>query len=135
MAENKNSKTVSFYKPQKRFIIPISNFHIPKKLFNFFKKEKYQFKINKNFKKVINFCQKNKTRNDTWINEIIINTYLKLHESKKSHSVECYEKDKLIGGLYGVHIGSCFFGESMFSVKTNTSKMCLLYLIALLKKK
>ena len=48
--------------------------------------------------------------------------------------VECYEDDNLIGGLYGLHIGSCFFGESMFSLKTNTSKFCLLYLLAILKK-
>ena len=52
----------------------------------------------------------------------------------KCHSIECYENDELIGGLYGLHIGSCFFGESMFSLKTNTSKYCLLYLLAILKK-
>ena len=50
------------------------------------------------------------------------------------HSIECYDGDKLIGGLYGVHIGGCFFGESMFSNASNTSKFCLLYLIAILKK-
>tara|TARA_B100000579_G_C22384266_1_gene644300 strand:- start:260 stop:604 length:345 start_codon:yes stop_codon:yes gene_type:complete len=51
-----------------------------------------------------------------------------------AHSVECYDKNQLIGGLYGVHIGGCFFGESMFSELSNTSKFCLLYLIAILKK-
>ena len=56
------------------------------------------------------------------------------HKIGKCHSVECYEDDNLIGGLYGLHIGSCFFGESMFSLKTNTSKFCLLYLLAILKK-
>ena len=50
------------------------------------------------------------------------------------HSIECYDENKLIGGLYGVHIGGCFFGESMFSNASNTSKFCLLYLIAILKK-
>ena len=53
---------------------------------------------------------------------------------KESHSVECYENNKLVGGLYGVHLGRCFFGESMFSLKPNTSKLCLLYLIAILIK-
>jgi leucyl/phenylalanyl-tRNA--protein transferase len=51
-----------------------------------------------------------------------------------AHSVECYKQNKLVGGLYGVHIGGCFFGESMFCDLTNTSKFCLLYLIAILKK-
>ena len=51
-----------------------------------------------------------------------------------AHSIECYNQNKLVGGLYGVHIGGCFFGESMFSDLTNTSKFCLLYLIAILKK-
>ena len=94
-----------------------------------FKKNNYEFRVNDNLEKVIQLCQTVKRRNeDTWINDIIINTYFKLYQENKSHSVECYEKNKIIGGLYGVHLGSCFFGESMFSLKSNTSKMCLLYL-------
>ena len=60
--------------------------------------------------------------------------YIELFKLGKCHSIECYEDKKLVGGLYGLHLGSCFFGESMFSLKTNTSKFCLLYLIAILKK-
>ena len=135
MAGSSYDQKVSFYKPLKRFVIPIKNFHIPKKLFSIFKNNKYEFRINYNFETIINLCQKVRRKNqDTWINDIIINTYIKLHKANKSHSVECYEKNKIIGGLYGVHLGSCFFGESMFSLKNNTSKMCLLYLIAILKK-
>ena len=63
-----------------------------------------------------------------------MDTFIELYKIGKSHSVECYENNKLIGGLYGLHLGSCFFGESMFSFKTNTSKFCLLYLLAILKK-
>ena len=135
MADNSHDKKLSFYQPLKRFIIPIKDFHIPKRLFNIFKKNNYEFRINNNFKEVIKLCQTVKRRDrDTWINDIIINTYIKLHTINKCHSVECYEKNKIVGGLYGVHLGSCFFGESMFSLKNNTSKMCLLYLIAILKK-
>ena len=135
MADNQESDEIKFYKPHLRFIIPISDFHCPKKLFNDFKKTNYIFKINYNFSQVINFCKKIKRKDkNTWINKIIINTYEKLHNIGKCHSVECYEEEKLIGGLYGVHLGSCFFGESMFSIKTNTSKFCLLYLLAILKK-
>jgi len=135
MADSKYSEEIKFYKPKLRFIIPISNFHYSKKLFSEFKKTKYSFKIDQNFAKVIELCKEIKRKDqDTWINEIILDTYIELHKIGKCHSVECYEEDNLIGGLYGLHIGSCFFGESMFSLKTNTSKFCLLYLLAILKK-
>ena len=135
MANSKLSKEIKFYKPSKRFIIPILDFHCPKRLFSDFKKVKYNFKINSNFSKVINYCKKIKRReNNTWINDIIVNTFKELNSIGKCHSVECYENNNLIGGLYGVHLGSSFFGESMFSLKKNTSKYCLLYLISILKK-
>ena len=135
MAESKLNNEVKFYKPKVRFLIPILEFHCPRKLFNDFKKTKFNFKINKNFSKVIENCKEIKRKdNDTWINESIKNTYIELNKIGKCHSVECYDNNKLIGGLYGVHLGSCFFGESMFSLKTNSSKFCLLYLLAILKK-
>ena len=135
MAENAESEVVNLYQPKKRFIIPIDNFHVPKKLFKLFKRNTYTFKINNNFENVIAKCQlTNRKDNGTWINSIILDSYLNLHKEKMAHSVECYDQNKLIGGLYGVHIGGCFFGESMFSEISNTSKFCLLYLIAILKK-
>ena len=135
MAENAESEVVNLYQPKKRFIIPIDNFHVPKKLFKLFKRNTYTFKINNNFENVIAKCQlTNRKDNGTWINRIIMDSYLNLHNEKMAHSVECYDQNKLIGGLYGVHIGGCFFGESMFSELSNTSKFCLLYLIAILKK-
>lgn len=135
MAENISSEIINLYQPKKRFLIPINNFHIPKKLFKLFKKNNYTFKINSEFENVILKCQLANRRDDgTWINDIILNTYINLHYKKMCHSIECYNEDKLVGGLYGVHIGGCFFGESMFSNLSNTSKFCLLYLIAILKK-
>jgi leucyl/phenylalanyl-tRNA--protein transferase len=135
MAKNSNSEVINLYQPKKRFIIPIKNFHVPKKLFKLFKQNTYTFKINNNFENVISKCQlANRKDNGTWINSIILDSYLNLHYEKMAHSVECYDQNKLIGGLYGVHIGGCFFGESMFSELSNTSKFCLLYLIAILKK-
>ena len=135
MAENAESEVVNLYQPKKRFIIPIDNFHVPKKLFKLFKRNTYTFKINNNFENVIAKCQlANRKDNGTWINSIILDSYLNLHYEKMAHSIECYDQNKLIGGLYGVHIGGCFFGESMFSELSNTSKFCLLYLIAILKK-
>ena len=135
MAENARSEIVNLYQPKKRFIIPIDNFHVPKKLFKLFKKNTFTFKINNNFESVISKCQlANRKDNGTWINSIILDSYLNLHYEKMAHSVECYDQNRLIAGLYGVHIGGCFFGESMFSELSNTSKFCLLYLIAILKK-
>ena len=135
MADNADSEVINLYQPKKRFLIPINNFHVPKKLFKLFKKNTFTFKINNNFKSVISKCQlANRKDNGTWINSIILDSYLNLHYEKKAHSVECYDQNQLIGGLYGVHIGGCFFGESMFSELSNTSKFCLLYLIAILKK-
>ena len=135
MADNADNEVINLYQPKKRFIIPIDNFHVPKKLFKLFRKNTYTFKINNNFKNVISKCQlANRKDNGTWINNIILDSYLNLHYEKIAHSVECYDQNQLIGGLYGVHIGGCFFGESMFSELSNTSKFCLLYLIAILKK-
>ena len=135
MADNASSEIINLYQPKKRFIIPIENFHVPKKLFKLFKKNTCTFKITHNFENVISKCQlANRKDKGTWINNIILDTYINLHYQKMAHSVECYNQDKLIGGLYGVHIGGCFFGESMFSDLSNTSKFCLLYLIAILKK-
>ena len=135
MADNADSEVINLYQPKKRFIIPIINFHVPKKLFKLFKRNTYTFKIKNNFESVISKCQlANRKDNGTWINSIILDTYLNLHYEKRAHSVECYDQNQLIGGLYGVHIGGCFFGESMFSELPNTSKFCLLYLVAILKK-
>ena len=135
MAENAITEEINFYKPEKRFIIPIKNFHIPKKLFLEYKKKKYNFLINNNFNKVINHCAEKRIQdNDTWINKTIINTYTQLFNYGFAKSIECYENEKLVGGLYGVHLGACFFGESMFSIKKNTSKLALLFLVSILKK-
>ena len=135
MANNADSEVINLYQPKKRFLIPINNFHVPKKLFKLFKKNTFTFKINNNFESVISKCQlANRKDNGTWINSIILDSYLNLHYEKMAHSVECYDQNRLIAGLYGVHIGGCFFGESMFSELSNTSKFCLLYLIAILKK-
>ena len=135
MAERSTEETVNLYQPKKRFLIPIRNFHVPRKLYKLFKQNKYSFRLNYNFEEVISQCQSSNRKDDgTWINDIILNSYINLYHNKICHSIECYDENKLIGGLYGVHIGGCFFGESMFSKVSNTSKFCLIYLIAILKK-
>ncbi len=134
MGENSYSDNITFYKPKKRFIIPIKSFHIPKRLFKEFKKEKFELSINSNFISVIEHCAKpRKNEGQTWINKIITNTYIQLFKEGYAKSIECYHEKELVGGLYGIHIGGCFFGESMFSKKNNSSKHCLLFLISILQ--
>ena len=135
MAHSATSSKIKFYKPDNRFIIPIKEFHVPKRLLIDYKKKGYEYKIDAEFKDVIFQCSlPRKNHEDTWINNTIINSYINLHKLDIAHSIECWSKKKLIGGLYGVHLGKCFFGESMFSTISNTSKFCLLYLIAILIK-
>ncbi len=135
MSDSASSRVVKLYQPKKRFLIPIDKFHVPKKLFKLFKKNNYVFRVNYNFASVISECQLARRKDKgTWINDIILNSYINLNKYKMCHSIECYDEKKLVGGLYGVHIGRCFFGESMFSKVSNASKFCLLYLLAILKK-
>jgi leucyl/phenylalanyl-tRNA--protein transferase len=135
MAENASSDEINLYRPEKRFIIPIDSFHIPKKLFTDYKRKKISFKINENFSQIIDSCSKPRPKEkNTWINVIIKNTYIQLFNEGFAKSIECFEDNTIIGGLYGVHINGCFFGESMFSKTNNASKFCLLFLISILKK-
>ena len=135
MANSSMDEDINFYLPIKRFIIPINSFHIPKKLFTQYKKKKFNFTINKEFITVINSCAyRRKPNQDTWINEIIKDTYIQLFKEGYGKSIECFYDKELVGGLYGIHIGGAFFGESMFSTITNTSKLCLMFLISILKK-
>ena len=135
MAKSSNSEIIDFYKPKKRFLIPIKNFHIPKKLFKNFKKNEYHFKINSAFDEVIIKCAlPRKEGSETWINSIIQNTYIELFNQGYAKSIECFKNDKLVGGLYGVHLGGLFFGESMFSDIKNTSKYCLIVLVNILRE-
>lgn len=92
--------------------------------------KKYNISFNQNFKKIINFCKNIRISNneETWINENIIQIYINLHKKGIANSVEVYENDELVGGLYGLKIGSIFCGESMFSIKKDASKVALINL-------
>ena len=135
MSESFDDPKIYWINPKKRGIIPIKDFKISKSLKKEIKKNKFKITINKNFNKVITNCaKKTKNRPKTWINKKIIDSYSNLHEIGHAHSIEAWFQNKLVGGLYGVSLGS-FFGESMFSTMSNASKICLVYLIANLNKK
>jgi leucyl/phenylalanyl-tRNA--protein transferase len=94
------------------------------------KKGIYRFEVDTNFKEVVRRCS---LRDDTWINDDIIENYTELQQLGFAHSVEIYREDELVGGLYGVKIGAAFFGESMFNTEPNTAKLAFAYLLEILK--
>ena len=136
MSESFDDPNIYWINPKKRGVIPINDFKISKNLRKEIKKKKFLITINKDFNGVIKNCaKKTENRPSTWINKEIIKLYSNLHKIGHAHSIEAWHQDKLVGGLYGVSLGSAFFGESMFSIMSNSSKICLVYLIANLKIK
>lgn len=118
------NEPVIWWCPDPRFVIFPSKVKISKSLRNYFNQNRYRVTFNQEFESVIRFCQlvPRSGQDGTWINEDIVKSYIKLHEMGKAMSVEVWDGNELAGGLYGVVIGKCFFGESMFSLKSNASK-------------
>jgi leucyl/phenylalanyl-tRNA---protein transferase len=118
--------TIEWFSPDPRAILPLDKFHVPHGLQRVVRKKVFEIQIDHHFSDVIRACAK---RKDTWINKEIIESYERLHDLGYAHSVEAFSDGKLVGGLYGVAIGSAFFGESMFHRKTDASKIALVALI------
>jgi leucyl/phenylalanyl-tRNA--protein transferase len=117
--------------PMKRAILDFSELHIPRSLAKARAKTELTFTIDKDFKAVIESCS-NARRSDgnkTWITPDFIRAFCELHEAGDAHSVEVWDDEELVGGLYGVDAGGVFCGESMFFKKPNASKLALLYLV------
>jgi len=131
MAPKRHSPEINWYYPEERGIIPLDNFHVPKSLTKIAKKNPYRISMNEDFRAVITACADTPRGNDkdTWINDEIIEAYCKLHQFGCAHSVEVWENELLVGGLYGVSLGRAFFGESMFSTTPNASKLALVHLV------
>jgi len=134
MADSFNDPFVYWVDPKERGIIKLNEFKVSRSLKKELKKNNFNIKVNKNFEKTINLCAKNLNRKSTWINNQIIESYIQLFKIGIAKSIECFENDKLIGGLYGIIVGKIFCGESMFSLKKNSSKIALAYLAAYLKE-
>ena len=112
--------------PQMRGVFPLDRFHISRSLAREIRKERYDIRINTAFSAVVQGCAE---RDETWINDEIFDLYLALFEGGFAHSLEVWEGEELVGGVYGVSLGAAFFGESMFSRRTNASKIALAYLV------
>ena len=117
--------------PEKRAILEFSELHVPKSLRRIQKNNPFTFTIDKAFRQVIAMCGKIKRAHEegTWITRDFVESYTELHREGEAHSVEVWENEELVGGLYGVDAGGVFVGESMFHLVPNTSKLALLFLI------
>ncbi len=122
---------VLWYSPNPRMVITKDTLHISKSLRKVLNKGQFKVHMNTNFEAVIRQCKstKRKGQDSTWIDDDMLRAYTELHHQGFARSVEVYENNQLVGGLYGVAIGKVFFGESMFSVVSNASKVAFVYLL------
>ena len=124
--DESGTEQINWYAPERRGVIPLDDFHIPRGLKRALKKEEYEIRMDSVFQQVIEACA---DREETWIGPGIQASYIRLHHLGWAHSVESWYQGKLVGGLYGVAIGGAFFGESMFSLRTDSSKVALVHLV------
>jgi leucyl/phenylalanyl-tRNA--protein transferase len=134
MAESADDPALYWIEPEMRGIIPLDRFHVPARLARTVRSDRYTVTVNRDFDGVLDGCAEPQPgRQRTWINARIRMLYRKLHERRHCHSVEVYDGEALVGGLYGVSLGRAFFGESMFHRARDASKVGLVHLIARLK--
>src|SRR6516162_9885703 len=134
MAESADDPALFWIEPERRGVIPLDRFHMPARLARTVRSDRFTVTIDRDFDGVLDGCaQPSPGRPRTWINTRIRLLYRKLYERRHCHSVEVYEGDALVGGLYGVTLGRAFFGESMFHRARDASKVALVHLVARLK--
>lgn len=130
MAESADDPGMFWVEPERRGILPLEDFHIPRSLRKTLKKGNFYLCMDTDFDSVIRACaEETDNRRSTWINDRILTLYCDLHEMGHAHSFETWQDGELVGGLYGVRLGRAFFGESMFTRTTDASKAALVYLV------
>lgn len=133
-----HTSPLAWFAPDPRGILEFRDFHIPRRLTRELKKTNYRVSFNEDFGAVILGCANSKTRKgqtDTWITNKIVQSYIDFHHAGNAYSVEVWDKDELVGGLYGVNIGRMVTGESMFFTKDNASKLALISIVEHLQSK
>ena len=134
MAEDADDPALYWIEPEKRGIIPLDGFHVSKRLSRTVRTTPFSVAVDRDFDAVIAACaEPGRDRGRTWINRRIRQLYRRLFDRGHCHTVEVYDGDVLVGGLYGVSLGGVFFGESMFHRATDASKIALVHLVARLK--
>jgi len=130
MAQSRDAVEIHWIDPNERGVIPIDGFHISRSLRKRLLRDDYQVRLNFDFASTMAACAE---RDETWINDALRAAYVGLHAQGHAHSLEIWRDDEMIGGVYGVSLGAAFFGESMFSRRTDGSKMALAWLFAHLR--
>ena len=134
MAETREDQELFWVDPNMRGLIPLDQFHISRSLKKVVRRKTFEIRYDKEFQSVVRACAESRRNgDDTWINDKIVELYSALHKMGHAHSVECWQDQTLVGGLYGLSIGGAFFGESMFSRAKDASKVALVYLVARLR--
>ena len=134
MAERRDDDTLYWIDPEKRGILPLDEFRVPRRLRREIRQHRFEIRCDTAFEEVMLCCAElGPDRSETWINDEIVRLYVELHRMGRAHSVECWLDGELAGGLYGVTLGAAFFGESMFSRETDSSKVALIHLVARLR--
>jgi leucyl/phenylalanyl-tRNA--protein transferase len=130
MAESADDPEIFWVEPDLRGVLPLDDFHISKSLAKTVRRQPFEIRFDHDFDAIIAACgEETQGRPSTWINQTIKGLYSTLHQMGHAHTVEAWDGDQLVGGLYGVSLGSAFFGESMFSRRTDASKICLVHLV------
>ena len=131
MSEAQDDPRVFWVDPERRGILPLDGFHLSRSLRKTILKAPFHITLDMDFEGVVRGCA---AREETWINDAIFRGYFALHRLGYAHSIEVWDGDDLVGGVYGVALGRAFFGESMFSRTTNASKVALATLVAHLRQ-
>lgn len=135
MAESADDPGLFWVEPKLRGILPLDEFHVSRRLARTVRQCVFDVRMNTAFERTMALCaEADTTRPDTWINGRIRTLYGQLHHRGFCHSVECWQDDELVGGLYGLALGGAFFGESMFSRRRDASKVALVHLVEHLKR-
>lgn len=119
---------IAWFSPDPRGVIPLDDFHRPARLARVVRSRRFETVVDRDFEGVMRECAR-RPGEGTWISEEIVQSYLTLHRLGLAHSVETWRAGRLVGGLYGVHLGGAFFGESMFHRETDASKVALVALV------
>jgi leucyl/phenylalanyl-tRNA--protein transferase len=134
MADARDDTRVFLVEPARRGIIPLDGFRISRRLARTVRSDRFSVRLDTSFAEVIAACAAPRPgRMETWINGVIEDLCLELFERGRAHSIEAWRDGRLVGGLYGVALGGAFFGESMFSVERDASKVALVHLVGRLR--
>lgn len=135
MAKSRDDQDVFWVQPKLRGVLPLDAFHVPRSLKKTLRQGRFTVTVDTDFAGVLGGCaESTAVRSDTWINNHIMSLFTQLHDAGLAHSIEVRQDGDLVGGLYGLAMGSAFFGESMFSRVTDASKVALVHLVAILRK-